>query len=396
MARTAAKRPPKAGPGADSNKLGVWSALLLFIACVPLVVQLGMLISFSVFPLQPFQTPTGTSGLGKADTNPASQTASTVKPDTGSLDDCVISFADIHGDLSQARAALSFAGVSNETHLWAAGKCTFIQTGDLVDRGQHSIEVTQLFEDVKKAAEEAGGRVVLLLGNHEMMNLQGDFRYIAQVELRRIGDAAMQHAKLSDLLVAVPEAYRQGVLIYRGSPAFPGAAVWGKLMGAGGALGDAVRRKRIAAVAGAGSCRTLFVHAGMLPAMMKVTGGMYAEGALERFNEEILSIVTDCNGTVPCPPRSTPRRLADLISIDGPLWTRDVSEGAEGKICRDVDALLHAVGAERMVVGHTIQERAQTRCGGQVVLMDVGMCTDIAGSLAAFSCINGHLSIRQK
>lgn len=31
-----------------------------------------------------------------------------------------------------------------------------------------------------------------------------------------------------------------------------------------------------------------------------------------------------------------------------------------------------------------------------MVLMDVGMCTDISGNLAAFQCIDGKLSILQK
>lgn len=85
----------------------------------------------------------------------------------------------------------------------------------------------------------------------------------------RIGDEAMKRHKLTDLLIAVPASYRQGVLIFRGSAVFPGAAVWGKMMAAGGALGEALRSKRIAAVAGSGACRSLFVHAGMLPGMMK-------------------------------------------------------------------------------------------------------------------------------
>lgn len=43
-----------------------------------------------------------------------------------------------------------------------------------------------------------------------------------------------------------------------------------------------------------------------------------------------------------------------------------------------------------------VQEKVNTRCGGQVLLMDVGMTTDISGKLAALQCINGDLSILQK
>lgn len=139
--------------------------------------QLGMLISFNVFPLKP-----SSSSTDPIDDPIASDAFHTIQgTDTQceakayTADNCVISFSDIHGDLAQARAALALAGVSNETHLWAAGQCTFVQTGDLVDRGDRSIEVTQLFEDVKIAAEAAGGRFIGLLGNHEMINLQVHF-----------------------------------------------------------------------------------------------------------------------------------------------------------------------------------------------------------------------------
>lgn len=84
---------------------------------------------------------------------------------------------------------------------------------------------------------------------------------------------------------------------------------------------------------------------------------MYPDDALQRFNDDILAIVRACDGSAPCPPPTADRRVAELLSINGPLWTREVTEGAEGALCPKVEALLHAVGAQRMVVGHTIQAR---------------------------------------
>lgn len=84
---------------------------------------------------------------------------------------------------------------------------------------------------------------------------------------------------------------------------------------------------------------------------------MYPDDALQRFNDDILAIVRACDGSAPCPPPAADRRVAELLGIDGPLWTREVTEGAEGALCPKVEALLHAVGAQRMVVGHTIQAR---------------------------------------
>lgn len=146
---------------------------MLAIACGPLIMQLGMLVSFTLFPLEPFRSSRIEPTLpGKNDACGRRDAISAVQEYAGDGEGCIISFADIHGDLAQARAALALAGVSNETHAWAAGNCTFIQTGDLVDRGPNTVEVIELFEEVKKAADAAGGRFIGLLGNHEMINLQ--------------------------------------------------------------------------------------------------------------------------------------------------------------------------------------------------------------------------------
>jgi hypothetical protein len=51
--------------------------------------------------------------------------------------------------------------------------------GDLLDRGPKPREVMDLMMALEKEAPQAGGRVVSLLGNHEVMNIMGDLRYVA-------------------------------------------------------------------------------------------------------------------------------------------------------------------------------------------------------------------------
>ena len=57
------------------------------------------------------------------------------------------------------------------------GGLELVQTGDLVDRGNSSLEVLALFDRLQReaaggAGRPGGGAVTLLLGNHELMNLQ--------------------------------------------------------------------------------------------------------------------------------------------------------------------------------------------------------------------------------
>lgn len=85
---------------------------------------------------------------------------------------CVLAFADIHGDLLQAKRVLHLVGATDENDEWTAGTCTLVQLGDLVDRGPDSIAVLKLFDKVTEQAAQAGGRVIKLMGNHEMESIQ--------------------------------------------------------------------------------------------------------------------------------------------------------------------------------------------------------------------------------
>jgi hypothetical protein len=67
---------------------------------------------------------------------------------------------------------LQFAGVTDSVGDWIAGDCTLVQTGDLIDRGHDSIAVLKLFEELKEKAAAAGGEVITLMGNHELLSIQ--------------------------------------------------------------------------------------------------------------------------------------------------------------------------------------------------------------------------------
>ena len=57
---------------------------------------------------------------------------------------------------------------------------TATQVGDLTDRGDNEIEIVFLFRQLTQEAKEEGGAVYVLHGNHEIMNVMGDFRYVTR------------------------------------------------------------------------------------------------------------------------------------------------------------------------------------------------------------------------
>ena len=94
----------------------------------------------------------------------------------------IVAVGDVHGAYDALVATLQNAGVIDEDLKWSGGKTHLVSTGDLLDRGAHSRRVMDLMMRLEREAELAGGRVHQLLGNHEVMNLIGDLRYVADAE----------------------------------------------------------------------------------------------------------------------------------------------------------------------------------------------------------------------
>ena len=90
----------------------------------------------------------------------------------------VVAIGDVHGDFDDFVTILQRAGLIDAQHHWTGEQTTLVQVGDLLDRGPKPREVMDLMISLEKEAPKAGGRVVALLGNHEMMNIMGDLRYV--------------------------------------------------------------------------------------------------------------------------------------------------------------------------------------------------------------------------
>src|SRR3989442_15487952 len=93
----------------------------------------------------------------------------------------VVAIGDVHGDFDDFVTILQKAGLIDEQHHWTGNKTTFVQVGDLLDRGPKPRDVMDLMMSLEKEAPKAGGRVVGLLGNQEMINIMGDLCYVTPV-----------------------------------------------------------------------------------------------------------------------------------------------------------------------------------------------------------------------
>lgn len=94
----------------------------------------------------------------------------------------IVSFGDVHGDISALRTFLITADVldpesTNEEPIWCGGETLCVQTGDVLDRGDDELACFRLLATLSRQATKAGGALLLLYGNHESLNAAGLFQY---------------------------------------------------------------------------------------------------------------------------------------------------------------------------------------------------------------------------
>lgn len=255
----------------------------------------------------------------------------------------VVAIGDLHGDLDSARRALRLAGAIDAADRSIGGSLVVVQTGDEIDRADGDRAILDLFDRLARDAKAAGGAVVALDGNHELMNASRDFRYVTPGGFAAFADLAPRDGG------ALPEltSDEQG----RAAAFSPGGPY---------AL-DLASRPLFVEVGD-----TVFVHGGVLPKHVRY--------GLDRMNDEVDDWL---RGKRPHPP-------GIVDSTDGPLWTRLYSSPRAPADCAVLDEALAELGAKRMVVGHTVQPRGiNAACGERVWRIDTGMSRAFGGPIEA-------------
>ena len=109
--------------------------------------------------------------------------------------DKLIAFSDIEGEFGPFREMLIKNHVTDEHYRWIFGKGVLVIAGDLFDRGKDVAAYIWLLYKLEVEARAAGGYMHIVLGNHEIMNLSGDTRY---VEKRYFDNAQLMGKEYTD------------------------------------------------------------------------------------------------------------------------------------------------------------------------------------------------------
>src|SRR6476646_9873212 len=116
----------------------------------------------------------------------------------------IIAVGDLHGDFDAWQTIARNAGVMDARGHWAGGKTVLVQMGDITDRWADSLKIVRSLQQLQKEAQRAGGRTIVVLGNHEAMNLEGDNRYTTAGEYAAFVDG--QSAERRDRVYAANRA----------------------------------------------------------------------------------------------------------------------------------------------------------------------------------------------
>ncbi|KAH0905815.1 hypothetical protein HID58_037642 [Brassica napus] len=304
----------------------------------------------------------------------------------------IIAVGDLHGDLSKARDALQIAGVlsSDGKDQWVGEDTVVVQVGDILDRGEDEIAILSLLRLLDEQAKANGGAVFQVNGNHETMNVEGDFRY---VDTRAFDECIDFLDYLEDYAQDWDKAFknwifesRQWKQDRRSSQTYwdqwnivkrqKGVIARSVLFRPGGRLACELSRHGVVLRVN----NWVFCHGGLLP--------HHVAYGVERINREVstwMKSSSDEEDSPEMPFIATRGQVESSKTVkSSSAWIECVFLSSEylynqvGKILRDS---LEAVGAKAMVVGHTPQlsgVNCEYGCG--IWRVDVGMSSGVLDS----------------
>lgn len=312
----------------------------------------------------------------------------------------IVAVGDLHGDYEAWREIALRARLIDRRNRWAGGTATLVQLGDIADRGPDSLKIIRHLMRLQVQARRSGGKVVVLVGNHEAMNMTDDLRYIHPGEI-----AAFANADSDRLRQRLYEANKAAIAAaYRArSPTMTDAdirAAWlaanppGKLehQAAWSPRGE-LGRWMIANPAVTRVGDTLFAHGGI--------SVRYSGLSLDEINRRAAAEL------------ASQSEAPDAIIHDpyGPLWYRGyVTRSSDAEVRAAAPAqtnpaaayptpdeelaiVLRSTGAKRMVIAHTPNRAGiAVSTGGRLTLIDTGISSYYGGKLSFLEIVGDRLT----
>lgn len=239
----------------------------------------------------------------------------------------IFAISDIHGQHDRFELLLKQGGVMDENRNWIFGDGTMVVVGDVFDRGPQVTQSLWLIYILEQQARQAGGAVHFILGNHEMMIMRDDNRYINEEYINKT-------EKLTGY-------------------------TYNQLFAEDSFLGRWLLSKNTVIKIG----DLLFNHAGLSPAMVDYSIPEINSFIKENYKTEYETIKAN-------------EKLSLFFRSSGPLWYRGYF--GDGKSYPQIteeqlSTVLTNFGVNSIVVGHTTMDEAGSLFHGKVIYVDSGI-----------------------
>jgi len=270
----------------------------------------------------------------------------------------IVAVGDIHGDYDKLRSILRHAKLTDENDDWIGTDAILMQLGDLTDRGSGLKFILDLLIKLKEQAKERGGIVYILLGNHELFDMQAGYFVLQKTDFDNFGGVYEREKALS----------------------------------MEGKYGELLRNDmNITMVVD----DNLFVHAG-LPLE-------YAERGIDELNQRAHTVLS----TTP----SYDSLLEDYYNqgkshplyddpifdmMNGPLWNDYFTDHQpEEEVCEELEKVLKVTKAKRMIVGHRVKKygKIKTRCQDKLIMIDIGLSNCVGNYFGYVEILNNKRQI---
>lgn len=232
--------------------------------------------------------------------------------------------SDIEGEFAALRSLLVGNKVIDSLYNWTFGNGQLIICGDLFDRGTEVTAVLWLLYSLEEKAKAKGGYVHVILGNHEIMNLSGDLRY---VHPKYIESARLMNRNYNEFFDKNTE------------------------------LGRWLRTKNIIEKIGDG----LFMHAGIASEINK------RNLTVEQINSMCRPLYDQAQNKDALKQAGASEFFSGSTS---PFWYRGYFKELLAPISQ-IDSTLNLFGCKTIFVGHTIQDNITSWYDGKVIAIDV-------------------------
>lgn len=237
--------------------------------------------------------------------------------------------SDLHGQLKWFKKLLVKNKIVTKKMRWRWGKGHLVILGDIFDRGPDVTEALWLVHQLEQQAKRKGGRVHFLLGNHEMMVLKGDLRYLHP-----------KYTHASEHILKTPITV---------------------LYGPHSMLGQWLRTKHTVIRIN----DLLFVHGGIHPEVLS------RELDIKTINQTIRN-----NLDTPRETRKADALLNFLFFRNGPLWYRGYfpdEKKYEQLEPGEIQRILDYFKAKHIIVGHTTQKHITPSYNKKIFAVDSGL-----------------------